>query len=549
MSRRGNQVGNREGAVSPRWLFLLGLASGCSEQVSSVTTASSLLPDAPTSPYASASDGSNDQLADAAADHETSADPTATSFGDRTGEDAITGEGDGSEVADGGFSPGEATHATTDGGLKTNVVDGHLPELSPLEDANTCGIPIGNGPPLCDPVANCGCESEQTCAFTPDRLRLFTCVSPGNITDGARCDADDGCTKGSVCANGLCAATCRLDADCGGDKCAAVPTSEGVVENLRVCVSPCDPLDPAACGDGATCANAPGTATFSCVRQGNLGSADTPCTASSDCAPGLGCALDGVCRSWCSLEPSDDDAADAGPSTGDVTTSGASVCPEYSECLAFDPQDGLGLCGASCPVPDVVGSECSIIPATCGCSDGETCQVEISGKTQCAPPGDHTTMQWCSRNADCAAGLSCVGGLCRPVCDAELLPCADGSGCVEASSATNSPSTCLGHCDPVLTDLDDDEFTPCGVGAYCAPGLPNDAVLAESYCTRQSDTPAKEDAACTADYQCKNGFGCDPTSDTCQPWCREAEDCATGEACDLTVSRAAGSADPVGICR
>lgn len=551
MSRRGNKLGNRGGAVSPRWLVLLGIVSGCSEPVSSVTTVSSLLPDEPTSPYASSATGEVDAAAD----------DTTPNFESFPTSDAVTGgttgaNSDGPSASpdtdswEGASSAPEASQLQEAGVPSgVNVVDGHLPELSPREDANLCGIAVDNGPPLCDPVARCGCEADQTCAFTPDRVRLFTCVSPGDTADGAECDHDDACKSGSVCTNGLCAATCRLDSDCGADKCVTVSTAMGVVENLRVCVAPCDPLDAAACGAGATCANAPGTATFTCQRQATAGTVDAACETSSDCAPGLGCALDGVCRAWCSLEAELGLLADAGSVVGVALEVG--VCPEYSECLAFDPQGGLGLCGASCPVPEVPGSECSLVPTTCGCSDDETCQVDISGKTQCAPPGEHTAMEWCTRNSDCAAGLSCVGSLCRPICDAELLPCADGSGCVQASSAENSPSTCLGHCDPVLPTLDDDEFTPCGTGAYCSPGLTGDEVLAASYCARQSDTPAKEGAACASDFQCKNGFGCDPETDTCQAWCRETEDCAAGKTCDLNVSpsRGAGTADPVGLCR
>lgn len=550
-------MGERKAAVSLRWLFLLGVVSACSEQVSSVTTVSSLVPESPTSPHSS-SDATNDGAVDAAAGHH-SAGPTALPDGASSTNGGNTESAPTDEpwaTADAGeLEPVDTTptNVPAEAGAATPVVDGHLPELSPKEDANPCGIPVDNGPPLCDPVANCGCDAEQTCAFTPDRVRLFTCVPPGDTVNGARCSNDDACRRGSVCANGLCAATCRFDSDCGEDKCAAVPSNDGFIENLRVCVATCNPLDPHACGAGATCANVPGTATFTCGLQVSSGEANDPCTTSSECAPGLGCALDGVCRAWCPLSTDATDAGDAGSAAAsiasDAPTTG-NLCPEYSECLPFDTSGGLGLCGAPCPVPDVADSECSIIPTTCGCSDGNTCQVDVTGKTQCVAPGDHTAMEWCSKNADCAAGLSCVGALCRPICDTELLPCADGSGCVRASSAPNSPSMCLGHCDPVRPDLDDDEFTPCGVGAYCAPGS-NDATSSQSYCARQSDTPSKEGAACTTDFECKNGFGCDADSHTCQPWCREPEDCAAGKTCDLGVSppRSAGEADPVGLCR
>lgn len=571
MSRRGKHLGEKscKGGLGPwlgrlegtqddhvrrrfvgaGWLLLLGLSGGCSGGVSSSTTVDSLLPESPTSTPSDDSDigstvGTTNGTGSNSTGSNQSGDAPAATSDDASDDSGVEGAKGSSDVPT----------STADAGPSTgvSVVDGHLPELSPRDDGSTCGIPVSEGPPLCDPVAQCGCGENQACAFTPDRIRMFSCVLPGEVEEGQPCVHDDACKKGSVCANGLCAATCRFDTDCGEDKCVTVSVNGETVENLRVCVAECNPLDAGACGTGATCANAPGTATFTCVRQGNLGAVDDACSATSDCAPGLGCALDGVCRAWCSLDVGGvvDGVLDV--LEGEPPTDLAGGCSDHRECLAFNVKGGLGLCGASCPVPDVEGSECSLIPSTCGCNvDGETCQVDVSGKTQCVVPGNHTAMQWCTKNANCGPGLSCVGSLCRPVCDAELLPCADGSSCIKASSAEHSPSTCLGHCDPVRPQLDDDEFTPCGDGAYCSPGYVADAQLGESFCTRQSDTPSNEGAACGADHHCRNGFGCDSTSGTCVAWCRESSDCATGKTCDLgcSATRLGAASDPVGFCR
>ncbi len=535
------------GTLGLRWLLMASVAAGCSGEVDAVTTANPLLTEQPTSEQPTSAQTSSLDAGGSGTSTEPEAEPSATVTGlEGTSVDEVSSEIEGPQ------NP-SSSEIEQDAGAQTsvNVVDGHLPELSPREDADTCGLVIDNGPPLCDPVAKCGCDSDQTCAFTPDRIRLFTCVKPGSTPDGDRCDYDDTCQAGSVCANGLCTATCRFDSDCGEGSCVAVETAEGTVENLRVCAVGCDPLDAASCGAGAKCANLPGTAAFTCLRQGALGAVNDPCQGSSDCGPGLGCALDGVCRQWCTLETVSIEVGDAGVDAvrlaGEVLGGG---CPAYSECLGFDVKNGLGLCGAECPVPEVEGSECALIPSACGCSDGETCQVDLQGKTQCAPPGDHSAMEWCNKNADCEAGTSCISGLCRPVCDPELMPCADGSSCVKATSAANSPSACLGHCDPVRPDLNDEEVTPCGVGGYCSPGISGDDVLGQSYCTRQNDITAKEGAACNYDFDCANGFGCDAGSKTCQRWCRDSAECAAGKTCDLTLSplRAAGTADPVGLC-
>lgn len=535
-----------------RWLVTtLALTAGCSEQVSSTTTVSSLQPDSPTSAPALSSD--NDEVSDAGplgspdtltATSETTlgavdaATSSATSVPEVNTSKSVEADTSGEAVT----SDGPTLHAP-EAGATVTVVDGQLPELSPWETGATCGIPIDNGPPLCDPVANCGCEDDRTCAYTPERTRLFTCVMPGDTANGDACDNDDACTRGSVCVSGLCAPTCHNDEDCLDAACVAIAAGENYVENLRVCSAPCAPLAPSACGEGATCANAPGSTVFTCIRQEASVGVNAACEATRDCEPGLGCASDGVCRSWCALsEPS----GDAGSSSADAPA----ACPEDSECLPFDARAALGMCSATCTVPDVEGSECGLIPTSCGCESGETCQVTATGKTQCGVPGARDAMDWCSSNADCGTGLSCVAQLCRPICDPERLPCADGSGCLQANSGA-SPAACLGHCDPVHPDSAEGEFTPCGVGAYCSPGFVNIPALDESYCTRQSDTPADEGQTCGADLECENGFGCDAQTDSCLRWCRDTEDCGTGQVCDLDISpgRTGSDTDFVGFCR
>lgn len=536
-------------AIRPRWLVAaVALAAGCTEQVSSETTTSALQPDAPTSTSALSSNeevlsdasplGSSDTLTPSTEAPATFVDASAPLPGSSEVNTPTTEETESSDLPS---APTRSEREPEAGSTSITVVDGQLPELSPWETDPSCGIPIDNGPPLCDPVANCGCEDGRTCAYTPARSRVFTCVVPGNTANGDACDNDDACTRGSVCVSGLCASTCRHDADCVDAACVAVANGEDYVENLRVCSAPCDPLAHDACGQGATCANAPGSTVFTCIRQEAPVGLNAACEATRDCEPGLGCAPDGVCRSWCALsEPS-----------GDAGTGSASApCPEDSECLPFGESVALGQCSATCAIAEVEGSECGLIPTSCGCESGETCQVGSTGKTQCGVPGDRGAMDWCSSNADCGDGLSCVAQLCRPICDPERLPCADGSGCVQANSGA-SPAACLGHCDPVHPDNDEGVFTPCGVGAYCSPGFANIASLNEGYCTRQSDTPADEGEACGADLDCDNGFGCDAQSDTCLRWCRDTDDCGTGQQCDLDVSpgRTAAEADVVGFCR
>jgi hypothetical protein len=541
----------RRRRTGPAWLWAACALTSCSNSPSSATSSSALLPESsvPSSTAAEATshpdslEQSNSSDRNSASSEVTETFSTGVSSAeDRTSSAMTTTEG-----------------SLSDGGAVTlDTVDGQLPSLSPSTEA-TCGIPVPNGTPLCDPVAQCGCNAGQSCAFTPERSRLFTCVRPGNTPLGDRCDADDVCMDGAVCVSGLCVATCRYDDECGAGTCVPVSVGQTVVQDLRVCGVTCDPLDPGACGLGATCANASGTANFTCVRQAAVGGLDASCSDSKECGPGLGCALDGSCRPWCSLDGLlgdvvtvlEGETASANEPAVDADAGSPSAeCPDFSECLAFSTSTGLGLCGQACPVPDIPGSECSVLTG-CGCSAGETCQVNLAGVTACNPPGTRSAMGWCNDNDDCGVGLSCIGALCRPVCDPDSLPCADGSGCFRASTAESSPSACLGHCDPVETTRDDAEFTPCGLGAYCAPGFTPDSSLPESHCTRQSDVTVANGGACTGDYQCRNGSGCDPETNTCREWCRSDDDCSSGQLCDVQLNplRTGAAEEPIGICR
>lgn len=530
---------SRGSVVGPRWsVLLLGLVMGCSEPGAPETSVSPLL-----STSLSTTSGEATLSADLSTfspKGESSVEPSSSPSGaSEAPPDPSTHDADPFDAA-----VSEVTEA-----------DARLPpsnESPPRESGSqaneqACGIPIDNGPALCDPVAQCGCDIDQMCAFTPDRDRRFSCVRPGSKPVGDACDKDDECVSGSVCVAGLCATTCRLDTDCDQALCVPVNHNEETVEGLRVCEETCDPMSLDACGMDATCANALGSASFTCVRQATKGSSDMPCVTSRECATGLGCAPDGVCRAWCHLDQSVGDGVDAGADAGSV----AVRCPTFSECLPFDASANLGLCGPVCPVPDVAGSECAVLPTTCGCKAGATCHVSASGQTQCAQTGQVDAMSYCTQNRDCADGLSCIGSLCRPVCDAQAAPCADGSICAKTSSNPASPSACLGHCDPVNPGLDDDEFTPCGTGAYCSPGLPANPTAPESYCTGQLTSIADDGDPCEIDFGCKNGSGCDPDTKRCEPWCREQDDCPSGAKCVLELSPERSGADGsrVGFCR
>jgi hypothetical protein len=337
--------------------------------------------------------------------------------------------------------------------------------------------------------------------------------------------------------------TCAANEDCHDDtQCVDVPTADGVEADIQVCAKPCDPFDEASCGQGATCAATSG-AYPTCIRKsGDDGTAEDPCESDADCEHGFGCTTDRVCRAWCTLEDSPDNANnDAGPS--------APACPAHSACESAVNDFGFGQCSAPCPVPDVEGSQCSILPTSCGCSEDTTCHAEQLGKTICEKPGPNGYMTWCDKNAQCAAGLSCLANLCRPICDEETHPCADASTCTKTLSSDASPSACLGHCDPTEPSASNDGFTACGAGAYCSPGFAGDALSPESHCLRGTDLKPKViGQTCAFDTDCSNGLGCDLDTQTCAAWCLTDNDCGEGS-CYLAGSVRTVNADELlGLC-
>jgi hypothetical protein len=386
-----------------------------------------------------------------------------------------------------------------------------------------CGLLQPDGTPLCDPVAQCGCDIGQNCAYTPERQSLFTCVAPGTTAVQDACYLDDECEVGSACADGMCLKTCATNEDCPDDSQCEDVFTKGIAEtNIRVCKKPCDPLEETSCGNGAMCAATSG-AYPTCVRKtGQDGTDEEPCESDANCAQGFGCTADLVCRAWCKL------ADDLGDAVG-VTDASANVCPSYSFCEPANNELGLGQCTAPCPVPAVDGSECSILPTACGCTEGKTCHSEQLGKTVCEVPGPNGYMTWCDRNSQCGAGLSCLANLCRPICDSEDSPCADGSSCAKTLTSEFSPSACLGHCDPVDPSSTIDGYSPCGLGAYCSPGFDGDSQIPESHCLRGTDLrPKLVGESCADDTDCDAGLGCDKGTLTCAPWCKSDGDCTNG---------------------
>lgn len=380
------------------------------------------------------------------------------------------------------------------------------------DSTSDCSIPSGLA---CSPTNNCGCERDQACGLTAEDGELtVSCHSPGEQKQGDACELGD-CAEGLLCVEGVCIPSCRFDNDCEADnaKCLEVQRPNGqAVRGVRYCLENCDlvtPRDPKdgwqACGDKQSCvATRQGSR---CVNDVGDGAQGDSCEGDADCNAGLTCEGN-TCKQWCTVDsPSCSGGLECEPVTG-----------------GSDATSGLGLCDGGCPASIPAGDECLTEP-NCGCPISETCRAMVDGSRVCSPAGDRGPQAVCQDNSDCDDGLACIGRLCRPYCDPEATLCTDGSTCINVEyegEPVDGVGACLGLCDPVYPETEDDVYTPCGQGAECVAGdLEYDSP--QSFCAEAPVTPGDLTGPCDANTLCGETSVC--LVDRCFPFCRRDEDC------------------------
>lgn len=446
---------------------------------------------------------------------------------------------------------------------------------------------------LCDPTGACAkseCDFEhtgKTCGYTPERSYPFMCVITANYEPFRPCDVDDVCAPGSACVSQptffrdgsfykrsapVCQPTCNEDADCGeGEWCQqATDDNNQEIPDLKVCHRHCSTEADCYVGEGdeeVRCSESQAGAppsSYECSRYSPFVSkpeeaeTTTDATSTDDSAhadstnSGLSSGLSLQALSVRGAAMSCVVARDCEAGYDCIDYQCAERCETSADCDGAECQfvEGRGACGAVCDKPS--GAECGLLPTNCGCDAGETCQLGADLKATCGAPGPNPAMAWCNDSSDCSSGLSCIAGLCRPLCDPEGDSCEPGEGeCVlSVSTKDGDIHACAGYCDPVESPI-------CGNGAVCLPGFDSHQ-HEHAMCVSESPAQAPRDKGgeCTADYDCKTGLGCDANG-TCQAWCRTDDDCATGRACKLDasilgadVSRFGSSpSDAVGLCQ
>ena len=178
----------------------------------------------------------------------------------------------------------------------------------------------------------------------------------------------------------------------------------------------------------------------------------------------------------------------AAPSSTTAPPEGDAAAPVAS-CAKLSPTDACGLL------------------AQCGCAADETCDL-VSARATCVKAGAKTAATSCATTSDCARGLTCRGGACRPFCDGATACGAPGLGaCASPVEAASTVQACAVTCElqaPAKT---------CGAGTCALDATTTDC--------RPAGAKAIG-ASCAGATECVAGATCAPTiyGRMCLRWCR-----------------------------
>lgn len=174
----------------------------------------------------------------------------------------------------------------------------------------------------------------------------------------------------------------------------------------------CELLTDCGCPEDKTC-RVDGTSSGE-TKCGGVGAVlhFEPCSRESDCARRSDC-IGGVCKPYCQ---SDADCSGSPGQCAEIATSQGTV-RSVKVC-----RDGL-----TCAVP--TGGACELI-SDCGCAGAQTCRVvaAVTGRTACGQVGTARDFEPCSSEVDCARGLDCIGGACKPYCTSDAECAAQQAG-------------------------------------------------------------------------------------------------------------------------
>jgi len=292
----------------------------------------------------------------------------------------------------------------------------------------------------CDPIAQCGCSSEQSCVPVREpsasNASSARCEEYGYKQRYQACAASSDCALGLSCdlELGLCVNACRSDEDCVDGACSKdLGSDKGAI---GFCRPACNRRTHAPCGAQSVCArfdDAP--ARLVSIRAGDF------CW-----VPLSTCPMDGVCD-----EPD-----------------GTRLCKEDS-----DDRD--------CCTPPSPDGECEPV-SQCGCNsepDTQCRHLPFSTTTECLPRGHSEPWSHCDDVGDnCPPGYECGNGVCRKYCATHADRGSLGNMCVPFNDrkleALPGIGACFMACDYTKADS-------CPANLVCARTHPDLSFCIEPY--------------------------------------------------------------------
>ncbi len=252
---------------------------------------------------------------------------------------------------------------------------------------------------------------------------LFACGDDGRMTTDGGADTSVPVDTGTTSDTGTTADTGTM-ADTG------TTTDSGMGGTCGG--SACDLVTGGGCGAGQSCQFlAPmmgADPEAMCVPAGTAGDG-MPCMNYMDCQEGFACitadgAMEGTCQHYC---------CPGG-------TGASAACPTGQTCSTTFMGTDVGFCSFA--------DDCDPVGMT-GCMGTEACYPGPDGTFQCATPGMLTEGETCETFVnECAAGLACLMGQCRKLCDTDS---GMGCGAMQMCTVGLSGFDTLGACDPVAT--------------------------------------------------------------------------------------------------
>lgn len=227
-------------------------------------------------------------------------------------------------------------------------------------------------------------------------------------------------------------------------------------------------------------------------------------------------------------DPDPADPGDDGGTSNQQTDSGAGSTDSGVVVDAGTTVDsGTGTCTTTPP-----SNLCGLAPQ-CGCASNQTCDItnKTNGYVSCVAAGSAPLASPCTTSSQCAAGLTCAYGTCRPYCNAFNTACATPgtNKCAElwepgASAAVPNGLVCTIPCDPR------NPAPTCGSNTCIW-----DPSVSSTDCDKGGTKTLYE--PCAAYNECMPGLACivHPFfGPECETWCRVGfdGDCGIFEVCE-----------------